>query len=121
MEDVRNEALPGGEAAAAAWDPAGPWRAGEDGDRVGIALDEIPVYDANGAVVCGVWEAGDDFNEEEGPPRNALARAQLIGISPELLEIVRDVISCCDANDGDSLANAVNRARELVAKVPGSR
>ena len=31
-----------------------------------------------------------------------------------LINAVRDIIACCDANDGDSLANAVNFARSLL-------
>jgi hypothetical protein len=41
---------------------------------------------------------------------------QLLAQRNELLDALQNIIACCDANDGGSLANAVNDARAAVAK-----
>lgn len=47
------------------------------------------------------------------------ANANLIAQAPEMLETLQNIIACCNANDGDSLANAVNDAVALVAYLTG--
>lgn len=44
------------------------------------------------------------------------ADAVLIAAAPDMLAALENIVRCCDANDGDSLANAVEEARAIVAR-----
>ena len=48
-----------------------------------------------------------------------LPDAFLIAAAPELLEALVDIVACSDANCGDSLANAIETARDVIAKARG--
>jgi hypothetical protein len=56
-----------------------------------------------------------------GTPERALpeaqANARLIAAAPDMLEALENIILCCDADDSDSLANAVADALVIVAKI----
>ena len=54
----------------------------------------------------------------DGP--DSEAHTNLIASAPELLAALEDVISSSDANCGDSLANAIEAARSIVAKAKGA-
>lgn len=90
---------------------AGPWSVAND-HKFGISLDEIPVYDANECIVCGVWEIGDDHN---GKPYNAIANARLIAAAPELLALAHEV---ADHFYGQTAPLGM-KARALIAKAGG--
>lgn len=45
--------------------------------------------------------------------------ARLIAAAPELLDALRNVAACFDANDPDSMANAMTDARAAIAKATG--
>lgn len=61
------------------------------------------------------------YSESEGgniaPAVNGEANANAIALLPELVDAIGDIISSSDANCGDSLANAISAARELIAKL----
>lgn len=40
-----------------------------------------------------------------------------ISMKREMLDALKDIISCSDANDGESLMNAIEAAREIVEKI----
>jgi hypothetical protein len=88
----------------------GPWSVGSE--RVGVAFDEIAIEDANGSVVCGVWEMGEDFNEESGTETIAAANAEFIvracnahaGLIRALSDVIDDLIFRRPAIDDDATA-----------------
>jgi len=47
--------------------------------------------------------------------------AALIAAAPDLLAAIKDIVAASDANDGDSLANAIQAARAAIAKARGMR
>jgi len=82
----------------------GPWSL--DGSTEGSDLD---VIDPSGRVAMMVC---DDASK---PDEQVMADALLVAAAPALLSALLDIVSCCDANCGDSLANAINDAREAIA------
>jgi hypothetical protein len=58
-----------------------------------------------------VWNAGLCTDKE------SQANARLIAAAPDMLEALENIILCCDADDSDSLANAVADALVIVAKI----
>ena len=50
---------------------------------------------------------------------NATANARLIAAAPDLLAALQNVAACFDANDPDSMANAMADARAAIAKATG--
>lgn len=47
------------------------------------------------------------------------ANARLIAEAPAMLEAMRDALSASDANDGDSLLNAIAAFRPILARIDG--
>ncbi len=77
----------------------GPWRV--FGYDIGTSPDETL------AVVCAMDDNTDDAN------------ACLIAAAPDLLEALEDIVQASDANDGDSLMNAIQAAQTIIAKAKG--
>lgn len=50
---------------------------------------------------------------------NTIANARLIAAAPDLLAAIKDIVAASDANDGDSLANAIQASRAAIAKAKG--
>jgi hypothetical protein len=47
------------------------------------------------------------------------ANARLIAAAPDLLTALEDIVQASDANDGDSLMNAIQAAQTIIAKATG--
>lgn len=52
-------------------------------------------------------------------PGDGEANARLIAAAPDLLAALQNVAACFDANDPDSMANAMADARAAIAKATG--
>lgn len=93
----------------------GPWSVGTD--RVGMGLDEIPIYDTNGACVCGCWQMGEDF-DGENDDANAIANATLIAAAPDLLEALRCLFTHAERSTLP-YQSQIEDARNAIAKAEG--
>ena len=75
------------------------------------------IDDANGDCVAHV-RSGMKAND---PPvfsqAEALANARLIIEAPSMLQVIRDALAASDANDGDSLMNAIAAFRPILARI----
>lgn len=76
------------------------------------------------------WKDGNDHGskfvattfedrEDKMPTDEEIQRAKLIAACPDLLEALQNIILSANANDGDSLANAINDARSAITKSTG--
>jgi hypothetical protein len=52
-------------------------------------------------------------------PETVNSDARLIAAAPDLLAAIKDIVAASDANDGDSLANAIQASRAAIAKAKG--
>jgi hypothetical protein len=86
----------------------GPWAI--DGC---VSLGNLDVIYGSGRITmmdCENDEVDDDA---------LLANAQLICAAPDLLAALQDIVEASDANDGDSLMNAIQAAQTIIAKAKG--
>jgi hypothetical protein len=51
--------------------------------------------------------------------RMARANAALIAAAPDMLAALEAILSCADARDSDSMANAMTDARAVITKAKG--
>lgn len=80
-----------------------------------ITDDFIGVHDQQGRCIADMdSEGAPDIGYDE-----SLANARLIAAAPDLLAALSDIILSSDANCGDSLANAIEAARNAIAKAKG--
>jgi hypothetical protein len=52
-------------------------------------------------------------------PRTGKYSGALLSAAPTMLDALRNVVACFDANDADSMANAIADARAAIAKATG--
>jgi hypothetical protein len=79
-------------------------------------------YEPTDATIA--WQlARMDADATEADARAALIEAQietaLIIEAPAMLEALRDALSASEANDGDSLMNAIAAFRPIIARIDG--
>lgn len=79
----------------------GPWAIAEPTYKCLVTAGENGLHIAQAATV--------------GTP-NCEANARLIATAPEMLDALRDIVSSSNANCGDSLANAIQRAMTVIDK-----
>ena len=86
----------------------GPWAL--DGDINAMNLDVVSGEGRIAMIDC----ENDDLTDAE-----VVANARLMRAAPDLLEALSDIILSSDANCGDSLANAIEAARNAIEKAKG--
>lgn len=59
-------------------------------------------------------------NNPKFTPEGNAANGRLIAAAPTMLETLRNIVACCNANDADSMANAIADARAAIAKATGA-
>jgi hypothetical protein len=87
----------------------GPWFA--VGYQVEIESETVADICTTNANLFGQGGLHDDAR--------AMANARLIAAAPDLLAALEDIVQASDANDGDSLMNAIQAAQTIIAKAKG--
>lgn len=88
----------------------GPWD-WQDGRLIGD-------LNGDGPDVLAIEETGGDYGASH--IQTSDADACLIAAAPDMLEAMRDALSASDANDGDSLMNAIAAFRPILARIEGN-